>query len=55
MEKIVGYCGIICSECPVLVVTKKDKDAERKKIAELFNKQYNEEHRPNGQLYTRGH
>jgi len=51
MEKIVGYCGIICSECPVLVATKKDNGAERKKIAELFNRQYGEEHRPNGQPY----
>jgi len=51
MERVVGYCGIVCSECPVLVATKKGNDAERKKIAEIFNKQYDEEHRPNGQPY----
>lgn len=46
MEKIVGYCGIICSDCPVLIATQNDDDAERKKVAELFTRQYEREYKP---------
>ena len=46
MEKTIGYCGIICSECPVLVATQKDDDAERKRVAEIFSKQYAKEYKP---------
>ncbi|PIX31581.1 hypothetical protein COZ60_03745, partial [Candidatus Bathyarchaeota archaeon CG_4_8_14_3_um_filter_42_8] len=30
MEKMVGYCGIVCSDCPVLMATRKNDDAERR-------------------------
>ncbi len=46
MEKIIGYCGIICSDCPVLVATQKDDDIERKQVAEMFTKQYGKEYKP---------
>ena len=46
MEKIVGYCGIVCSDCPVLVATQKNDDAERRRIAEVFTKQYGKEYKP---------
>lgn len=45
MEKMVGYCGIICSDCPVLVATQKDDDSERKRVAELFTRQYGKEYK----------
>lgn len=44
MEKMIGYCGIICSDCPVLIATQKDDDAERKRVAEIFTKQYGKEY-----------
>jgi hypothetical protein len=31
MEKIIGFCGLICSECPAYLATQKDDDNERKK------------------------
>jgi len=46
MEKMVGYCGIVCSDCPVLVATRKNDDAERRRVAEIFTKQYGKEYKP---------
>ena len=46
MEKMIGYCGIICSACPVLIATQKNDDAERKRVAEIFTKQYGKEYKP---------
>jgi len=46
MEKIIGYCGIICSGCPVFMATLKDDDAERQRVAEIFTKQYGKEYKP---------
>jgi len=42
----VAYCGIICSDCPVLIATDKDDNAERKRVAEMFTKQYGREYKP---------
>jgi len=46
MEKMIGYCGIICSECLVLIATQRDDDSERKRVAEMFTKQYGKEYKP---------
>lgn len=46
MERIVGYCGIICSDCPVLIATEKDDDMERRRVAEIFTKQYGDKYKP---------
>ena len=45
MEKMVGYCGIVCSDCPVLVATRNNDDVERKRVAEIFTKQYGKEYK----------
>ena len=41
MEKMISFCGIVCTECPGYIATQKDDDNERRKIAELWSKQYN--------------
>jgi len=46
MSKTLGYCGIACSDCPVLKATLEDNDAERRRIAETFTEQYRKEYRP---------
>jgi hypothetical protein len=46
MERMIGYCGIVCSDCPVLIATRKDDDGERKRVAEMFTKQYGKEYKP---------
>ena len=54
LEKIIGYCGIICSDCPVYKATQRNDDVERAEIfqrqrerwAEIFTKQYGREYVP---------
>lgn len=41
MEEIVGFCGLICSDCPAYVATVEDDDAKREAVAKLWSKQYN--------------
>jgi hypothetical protein len=43
MEKIIGYCGILCSDCPVLLATQKSDNMERRRVAEVLTKQHGEE------------
>jgi hypothetical protein len=40
MEKVIAYCGIMCSDCPTYSATMMDDDAERKRVAELWTKEY---------------
>lgn len=40
MDKMIAYCGINCTECPALLATQKDDDAERAKVAEMWSKQF---------------
>ncbi len=46
MEKIIAFCGIVCSECPGFIATQKDSDEERGKVAELWSKMYNADIKP---------
>jgi hypothetical protein len=40
MEKMIAFCGLICSECPAFLATRNDDDAQRKKTAEMWSVQY---------------
>jgi RecJ-like exonuclease len=40
MNKMIAYCGIVCTECPAFLATQKEDDAKRKEIAEAWSKQY---------------
>ncbi len=40
MEKMISCCGITCSECPAFKATKMNDDNERKRVAELWTKEY---------------
>jgi hypothetical protein len=46
MENIIEYCGIICSDCPVLLATQKIDNTERRCVAEILTKQHEEEFKP---------
>ena len=35
MEKIVAFCGTVCTECPAFIATRNDDDNKRKEIAKL--------------------
>ena len=46
LGKLIGYCGIICSDCPVFIATQKNDDSERGRVAEIFTRQYGKEYKP---------
>lgn len=46
MEKIISCCGIVCSDCPTYLATRANDDAERKRVAELWTKQYGRPFKP---------
>ncbi|KUK85723.1 MAG: Uncharacterized protein XE03_1923 [candidate division TA06 bacterium 34_109] len=31
MDKMIAFCGLICTECPAFIATQKNDDIERKK------------------------
>ncbi|MFH1010320.1 MAG: DUF3795 domain-containing protein [bacterium] len=46
VERLIAYCGLICSECPGYIATQKDDDAERRKVAQTWSEQYGHEIKP---------
>ena len=40
-NKMIAYCGIVCTECPAFEATQKNDDAKRREVAEAWTKQYN--------------
>ena len=46
VEKMVGYCGIVCSDCAVFIAAQKNDYAERRRRAELFTGQYGRGYKP---------
>jgi len=46
MEKMIAMCGLTCSECPAFLATQKDDLDEKKKVAELWSKQFKMEMKP---------
>jgi len=46
VEKMIAYCGEVCSDCGALIATKNNDDAKRKEIAELWTKKYNHDFKP---------
>ena len=37
MEKMIAFCGLVCSDCPAFIATQKNDDSERQKVAELWS------------------
>ena len=46
MKKMIGFCGVVCTECPAFLATQKDDNNERRRVAEMWSKQYNAEIKP---------
>ena len=43
MDKIIGYCGLICTECPAYLATMNNDDELRQKTAEMWSRMFNAE------------
>jgi hypothetical protein len=46
MKKMIGFCGLVCTECKGYLATQKNDDNERRKVAELWSKMYNHDFKP---------
>ncbi len=46
MEKIIAYCGLVCTDCGAYIATQTNDDAKRKEIAEEWTKKYNHPFKP---------
>jgi hypothetical protein len=40
MLKIIGYCGLVCTDCPTYIATQKNDDVAREKIAAAYSKKF---------------
>lgn len=43
---MIGFCGLVCTQCPGYLATQKNNDNERRKVAQLWSKLYNHEIKP---------
>lgn len=41
MEKIIAYCGLICTDCPAYIATQADNRAALEKVAAQWREEYN--------------
>jgi hypothetical protein len=46
MDKMIAYCGLICSECEAFIATRDDDNAKRKEIAEKWTQQFGHPMKP---------
>ncbi len=46
MDKMIGFCGITCTECPAFLATQKDDDNERIKVAQFWSGQFKQDIKP---------
>ena len=37
MQKMIAFCGVICTECPVYIATQKNDDERREKVAQKWS------------------
>jgi len=40
MEKMVAFCGLVCTDCKAFIATQENNDAKRREIAEAWSKEY---------------
>jgi hypothetical protein len=37
MDKIIAFCGIVCTTCPAFIATKENNNEKRKEVAEAWS------------------
>ena len=40
MSRMIAFCGVICSKCPVFIATQENNTQQKKEIAESWSKKY---------------
>ncbi len=45
-EKLISFCGLICSDCGAFIATQNDDNEKRKKVAEEWTREYHVEIKP---------
>jgi len=40
MDRIIAYCGLVCSDCPAYIATQADDDAARERVAAQWREEY---------------
>ena len=40
MEKMIAFCGLVCSSCPTFLATKNDDDVARAKTAAFYSEKF---------------
>jgi hypothetical protein len=40
VEKMISFCGLTCTDCPAFIATQKNDDDERKRVAEMWSKEF---------------
>ena len=46
MEKMVAFCGLICTDCKAFIATQENDDAKRREVAEAWSKALGKEIKP---------
>jgi len=46
MDQMIAYCGLDCGQCPALEATRKDDNAERARVAEMWSKEFEVDLKP---------
>ena len=46
MDKMIGVCGLTCTECPAYQATQNNDDAARAKTAETWSKEFHADIKP---------
>ncbi len=40
MDKMIAYCGLICTDCPAYIATQADDRAELERVAAMWREEY---------------
>jgi len=46
MEKMVAFCGLVCTDCKAFIATQENDDAKRGDVAEAWSKLFSREIKP---------
>jgi hypothetical protein len=46
MEKMVAFCGLVCTDCDAFIATQENNDVKRKEVAEAWSKEFGGEIKP---------